>query len=122
MHEVATGGWLEDIGSEGLQLRCITGFNSGPPMTPGYYNNNVQLFQTPEYVVLLNEMNHNTRIVPLDGRAHVDLRQWTPAAAGRAIRSSSRRHISSVRRALSLDKPMVGFGLSSASRVCLQRR
>jgi hypothetical protein len=83
MHEVTTGGWLEDIGSEGLQLRCITGFNSGPPMTPGYYNNNVQLFQTPEYVVLLNEMNHNTRIVPLDGRAHVDLRQWTGDARGR---------------------------------------
>ena len=47
MHEVALGGWLEDLGAEGLQLRCITGFNAGPPMTPGYYNNNVQLFQTP---------------------------------------------------------------------------
>ena len=83
MHEVTKGGWLEDIGSEGLQLRCITGLNSGPPMTPGYYNNNVQLFQTPEYVVLLNEMNHNIRIVPLDGRAHVDIRQWTGDARGR---------------------------------------
>ena len=83
MHEVALGGWLEDLGAEGLQLRCITGFNAGPPMTPGYYNNNVQLFQTPDYVVLLNEMNHNVRIVSLDGRAHVDLRQWTGDSRGR---------------------------------------
>ena len=82
MHEVALGGWLEDLGAEGLQLRCITGFNAGPPMTPGYYNNNVQLFQTPDYVVLLNEMNHNVRVVSLDGRAHVDLRQWTGDSRG----------------------------------------
>ena len=39
-------------------------------MTPGGYNNNVQLFQTSEYVALLNEMNHNVRMIPLDGRAH----------------------------------------------------
>ena len=82
MHDVTPGGWVEDVGADGLQLRCITGFNSGPPMTPGYYNNNVQLFQTPEYVVLLNEMNHNARVVPLDGRAHVDLRQWTGDSRG----------------------------------------
>ena len=37
-------------------------------MTPGGYNNNVQLLQTPDTVVLLNEMNHNVRVVPLDGR------------------------------------------------------
>ena len=82
MHQPTPGGWVEDLGANGLQLRCITGFNSGPPMTPGGYNNNVQLFQTPDHVVLLNEMNHNVRIVPLDGRAHVDLRQWTGDARG----------------------------------------
>ena len=81
-HDVATNGWIEDLGSEGLQLRCITGFNSGPPMTPGYYNNNVQVFQTEDYVVLLNEMNHNARIVPLDDRAEIDLPQWTGDARG----------------------------------------
>ena len=81
-HQPTPGGWVEDLGANGLQLRCITGFNSGPPMTPGGYNNNVQLFQTPDYVVLLNEMNHNARIVPLDGRAHVDLDQWTGDSRG----------------------------------------
>ena len=51
-------------------------------MTPGGYNNNVQLFQTSEYVALLNEMNHNVRMIPLDGRAHVDLRQWAGDSRG----------------------------------------
>src|SRR5215467_933148 len=51
-----------------LQERCIVGLNAGPPMTPGAYNNDFQLFQTPQYVVILNEMVHDARIVPLDGR------------------------------------------------------
>ncbi len=61
-----------------LSERCILGFNSGPPMVPSAYNNNVQLFQTPDTVVILNEMVHNARIVPLDGRPHVPetVRQW----------------------------------------------
>ena len=81
-HAPTPGGWVEDFGSNGLQLRCITGFNSGPPMTPGGYNNNVQIFQTPDTVALLNEMNHNARVVPLDGRAHTDLPQWTGDSRG----------------------------------------
>jgi len=81
-HQPTPGGGVEDLGPGGLQLRCITGFNAGPPMTPGGYNNNVQLFQTADYVALLNEMNHNFRIIPLDGPAHVDLRQWTGDSRG----------------------------------------
>ena len=77
MHEPTPGGWIHDLGRRGLQLRCITGFNSGPPMTPGFYNQNVQIFQTPNEVVLLNEMNHNFRIVPLDGSETPGLAQWT---------------------------------------------
>src|SRR5206468_3806508 len=41
--------------------RCILGFNSGPPMIPAGYNQLVQLFQTRDYVVILNEMVHNAR-------------------------------------------------------------
>ena len=62
--------------------RCIVGFNAGPPMVPGAYNNNVQLFQTPDYVVILNEMVHNARIVPLDGRPHGTIRQWVGDSRG----------------------------------------
>ena len=68
----------------GLGERCLLGFNSGPPMIPSAYNNNMQLFQTPGYVVILNEMVHNARIVPLDGRSHLpqEVRQWMGDARG----------------------------------------
>ncbi len=75
-HEPTPGGWLEDLGPDGLQARCLTGFNAGPPMTPGSYNNNMQVFQTQDTIVILNEMVHRARIVPLDGRPHTDLRQY----------------------------------------------
>ena len=72
------GGFVEDLGAGGLRVRCVLGFNSGPPMTPGAYNNNVQLFQTPDHVAIMTEMIHDARIVPLDGRPHLqsDIRQW----------------------------------------------
>ena len=82
-HEPIPGGWVEDLGSNGLQVRCIVGFNSGPPMTPGGYNNNFQLFQTPDEVVIYNEMNHNARVIPLDNRAYNGLRQWNGESRGR---------------------------------------
>ena len=59
--------------------RCIMGFNAGPPITPGGYNQNMQLFQTPEYVAIVNEMVHNARIIPLDGRPELSegIPQWS---------------------------------------------
>jgi hypothetical protein len=63
--------------------RCILGFNSGPPMSPGGYNQNVQIFQTPDQVVLVNEMVHNARIIPLDGRPVAGIKQWTGESRGR---------------------------------------
>jgi len=65
--------------------RCILGFNSGPPMVPSAYNNYVQLLQSPGYVVILNEMIHNARIVPLNGRPHLaphHIRQWVGDSVG----------------------------------------
>ena len=49
----------------GLSERCIIGFNAGPPFIPSLYNNNVQIFQSRDTVVLLTEMIHDARIVPL---------------------------------------------------------
>ena len=66
-----------------LGERCISGFNAGPPMTPGAYNNNVQIFQTRGYVVILNEMIHDARIVPLDGRPHLAIPQKHGDSRGR---------------------------------------
>jgi hypothetical protein len=69
----------------GIAERCILGFSTGPPMLPGGYNNNVQLFQTRDYVAMLLEMNHDVRIVPLDGRPHLpgSIRQWMGNSRGR---------------------------------------
>ncbi len=68
----------------GLAERCLVGFNSGPPMMPSGYNNNMQLFQTTSHVVILNEMVHDVRVIPLDGRPHVsdDIRQWAGDSRG----------------------------------------
>ncbi len=63
--------------------RCILGFNAGPPMEPRAYANIVQLFQTRDYVVLVNEMVHDARIIPLDGHSHGRLRQWRGDSRGR---------------------------------------
>ena len=62
----------------GISERCLLGFNSGPPMTPSAYNNNVQIFQSADHVAILNEMVHSARIIPLDGRRHLpaSVRQW----------------------------------------------
>ncbi len=65
--------------------RCIMGFNSGPPMNPGAYNNFVEIFQTPDHVAILNEMINDHRIIPLDGRSHVpdSVRLWKGDSRGR---------------------------------------
>ena len=64
--------------SRGIAERCIAGFNTGPPMMPSAYNNYVQLIQASDYVVVFNEMIHDARIVPLDGRPHLPegVPQW----------------------------------------------
>ena len=51
-------------------------------MTSASYNNNVLIAQTPGYVVILNEMVHNARIIPLDGSPHGEIRQWVGDSRG----------------------------------------
>ncbi len=53
----------------GLTERCIT---RGLPMVPGPYNNNIQIVQTPEYLVISTETNHETRIIRIDSPSHID--------------------------------------------------
>ena len=79
--EVSPGGWIDELSAP---VRCILGFNQGPPMTPSAYNNNMQLFQTEDHVVILNEMIHDARIVAIDGRRDLapGIRQWTGSSRG----------------------------------------
>ena len=67
--------------------RCIMGFNAGPPMTSGTYNNNVMIFQAPGYVAILNEMVHNARNHPDRRRREAAV----PAAQRRLPRPLGRR-------------------------------
>jgi hypothetical protein len=53
-----------------LYDRCITRGLPGS-MMPAIYGNSYQILQTPDYVAIRYEMIHETRIIPLDGRAHV---------------------------------------------------
>ncbi len=68
-----------------LAERCLLWGVAGPPMVPGPYNNNVQLFQTRDHVVIANEMIHEHRMIPLDGRPHIGgtIRQWMGDSRGR---------------------------------------
>ena len=70
----------EDIS---VVTRCIT---RGLPnaMFPGGYNNNYQILQVPGLVVLLSEMMHDARFIPLDGRPHIsqNVRQWMGDSRG----------------------------------------
>jgi hypothetical protein len=69
----------------GLPERCLLWPTAGPPMLPSGYNNNYQILQVPGYVVILTEMIHDVRIIPLDGRPHLPqhIRQWLGDPRGR---------------------------------------
>jgi hypothetical protein len=63
--------------------RCIT-LGAVGSMLPFFYNNGIEIVQAPGYVVIRNEMIHQARVVPLDGRPHVGsgVLMWTGDARG----------------------------------------
>ena len=66
-----------------LAERCI--IYRGIPAFPTGYNNNYHIAQTPGYVAILQEHIHEVRLIPLDGRPHVNekIRQWLGDSRGR---------------------------------------
>ena len=82
---------LRDLNVNGLDSfetmspwdRCIT--RSPTNLFPAGYNNGYQIIQTPAYVMIMSEMIHEARIIPLDGRPHADARigQWLGDSRGR---------------------------------------
>lgn len=74
----------DSYASFGLFVRCIT---RGLPnsMMPAVYGNSYEILQAPGYVAIRYEMIHETRVIPLDGRAHVspDIRAYMGDARGR---------------------------------------
>jgi hypothetical protein len=82
--EAKTHGPADSYENRSLFERCLT---RGVPETllPGPYNNNLQIVQSPKYMILHTEMIHEARVVPMDGRPHADasLRQWLGDPRGR---------------------------------------
>jgi len=69
-----------------LGERCLLGFGStsGPPTLPNYFYNNLkQIVQTPNYVMILVEMDHDARIIRMN-QPHLpsDVRKWMGDSVG----------------------------------------
>jgi hypothetical protein len=81
----ARGNSLDSSADRPLQERCLGWTVTGPPMLPGAYNNNLEIFQTADTLVVVNEMVHEHRIVPLDTRPQVGsaIRLWMGSSRGR---------------------------------------
>ncbi|MGW8370290.1 MAG: hypothetical protein ACWGPN_16625, partial [Gammaproteobacteria bacterium] len=67
-----------------LAERCIIWPHNGPPMLPSGYNSNNQIVQTGDYLVFVQEMMQEPRIIPLDGRKAVpdQIQQWYGSSVG----------------------------------------
>ena len=70
--------------NRGLAERCLIWATAGPPMLPGPYNNAYQIVQNRDYVLILSEMIHDARVIPLDGQPHLGgaVRQWVGDSRG----------------------------------------
>jgi hypothetical protein len=64
------GGGYDNPEERGAGERCIVGFggSGGPPLMNVLYNNNYQIVQTPDHVVIVTEMVHDARIIPIGGK------------------------------------------------------
>jgi hypothetical protein len=75
-----------------LMDRCLLFPTTGPPMLPSFYNGspygplttNYQIVQTHDYLAIFIEHNHESRMIPLDGRPHLppNVRQWLGDSRG----------------------------------------
>jgi hypothetical protein len=85
--ETTVGGAYDGPEVRPLAERCLIGFGStsGPPTLPNYgYNNLKQIVQTKDYVMILNEMVHDLRIIRLDQKpAATAERRWLGNSVGR---------------------------------------
>ena len=119
-----TPGAYDDPERRPLGERCLLGFGStsGPPALPVLYNNLHQIVQTPGYVIIMNEMVHDARIVRMNA-PHLPPRSangWAiPWADGTTTRSSSTRPISPTRRGSAA--PRRACTSSSGSRVSTRK-
>jgi len=81
---VRTGHEFDGPEFRSLSERCIVWTSTLAPILPGGYNSNMQIFQSPGYVVIQGEMG-DPRLIPTDGKPLPDniLPQWNGTSAGR---------------------------------------
>jgi hypothetical protein len=81
----AAGGQYDAVENMPIGSRCIIMGGAGPPMMNAGYNANYQIVQAPGYVMILTEMIHDVRIIPLDGRSQqpTGVKQWVGLSRGR---------------------------------------
>jgi hypothetical protein len=79
------GGRWDSAESNQLDDRCLIMAGPGPPMMDAGYNSNYHIVQSPGYVMILTEMIHDVRLIPLDSRPAPDknVRQWMGVSRGR---------------------------------------
>jgi hypothetical protein len=96
--------------TRGIAERCIYWGNEGPPMLPVGYNSDLRIAQGAGYVAIQQEMIHDTRVIPTDGRAHIDdnIRQWFGDSVGHWEGDTLVVDTTNFN-----DKPAVGRGASS---------
>lgn len=67
----------------GLADRCLVSYASTMPFVSSFYNNNMQIVQSPGHVMLLAEMVHNVRVVRIDQDfRNLPFRQWLGDSIG----------------------------------------
>ena len=83
-YEKRVGRW-DSAESNQLDDRCVIFAGAGPPMLPQSYNGNYHIVQSRDYVMILFEMAHDVRMIPLDGRPHApaNIREWMGDSRGR---------------------------------------
>jgi hypothetical protein len=81
----AAGGQYDRVQNMPQGSRCIIMGGAGPPMRDAGYNSTYHLVQGPGTVMILTEMIHDARIIPLDGRPAppAGLKQWVGVSRGR---------------------------------------
>ncbi len=83
-NEARRGHEFDGPENRSLTERCIVWSSTLPPILPGGYNSNMQIFQSPGYVMIQAEMG-DPRIIPTDGGEHAagNLQQWNGVSVGR---------------------------------------
>jgi hypothetical protein len=79
------GGQYDQVQNMPQGSRCIIMGGAGPPLRDAGYNSNYHIVQSPDSVLVLTEMIHDARIIPIDNRPAppAGLRQWVGVSRGR---------------------------------------